>query len=265
MKIAFVILTYNSDKFIEDCLSSILKFKSIEYSIYVIDNGSKDQTIEIIKSFSDVNIHLICLEKNYGTTISRNKGLKKITDEQFVCILDSDTIVNEEAIISMINYLQNHKDVGLVGPSMKNINGELQTPYRKFPNLKLKLYKALPIKRFNDKGHELESYILDDKQTEVICDYLISACWVMPVSTLSIVGLLDERIFYAPEDVEYCIRVWKNNLKIVHLKKPCIIHYYQRISRKKLISKVNLSHFYCLIRMLTENRNFLKERRKIKI
>ncbi|MCD7893364.1 MAG: glycosyltransferase [Erysipelotrichaceae bacterium] len=262
MKIAFIILTYNSQQYIENCIKSILSFDSLDFNAYIVDNGSNDKSVEIIKSFNDKRIILIELDKNYGTTISRNKGLHLIKDEDYVCILDSDTEVNQKAMVYMIDYLKNHIDVGLVGPSMKNKQDIYQIPYRRFPNLKLKLYKAAPIKSLNEKGIKMESYQVNDKDIAIECDYLISACWMMPKTTIDKVGYLDERIFYSPEDVEYCIRIWENNLRIVHLKEPVIIHHYQRISKKKLFSKVNFSHFYCLLRMLYENRKFLKQWRK---
>lgn len=255
--VSFIILTYNSEKYIKECIQSIRELKKIKYEVIVCDNGSKDNSCKIVKDFMDNNIHLIVLDKNYGTTISRNKGIS-LAKGEYICILDSDTEINEYAIQYMINYLKKYEDVGIVGPSMKNAKGEKQIPYRKFPNFKLKIYKALPVNYFNKKGIEMEKISVKEGQKEVIADYLISACWCMPKSTIQKVGMLDERIFYSPEDVEFCIRVWKNNLKVVHLTEPLILHYYQRISKKALLSRVNFSHFYCLLRMLYENRKFLK-------
>ena len=103
-KISFIVLSYNSEKYIEDCLESILKIEKYKVHIYVIDNGSKDSSIEIINKIKNEQITLIKLEKNYGTTISRNKGLHLIKETDFICILDSDTIINEKAIEIMVNY-----------------------------------------------------------------------------------------------------------------------------------------------------------------
>lgn len=56
------------------------------------------------------------------------------------------------------------------------------------------------------------------------------------------VGLLDERIFYAPEDVDYCIRVRRTGFRVVRCFGATITHEYQRISKKRLLSKTNLEH-----------------------
>ena len=76
------------------------------------------------------------------------------------------------------------------------------------------------------------------------------------------IGGLDEKIFYSPEDVEYCLRVRSKGYKVVHLKNAKIIHLYQRISKKKLISKVNFSHLIGIHYVLKKYKKFLKEYRK---
>lgn len=157
----------------------------------------------------------------------------------------------------MVKYLDQHNEVGLVGPSMKGINNEKQTPFRKFPSWKIKLCKACPIRKIQKNGEYLENYT--NVTDEFECDYLISACWMMKYNTYKKIGELDERIFYSPEDVEYCMRIRKEGYKIVHLRKAEIIHFYQRISKKKLLSKANLTHLYGIHYVLKKYKKFLKE------
>lgn len=264
-KIAFVILTYNSDSYIEDCLDSILNIKRLSSEIFITDNGSSDKTVEIIENYLKKydNICLTKLDKNYGTTYSRNISLHKVKENtDYICILDSDTIINEKAFLEMIDYLQKHNDVGLVGPGMKYKDGAKQTPYRKFPSWKIKIYKACPLKSINKKGEELESFKDVDISEPFESEYLISACWLMPYSTYKKVGDLDEKIFYSPEDVDYCLRIWENNLKIVHIPNIDIVHIYQRISKQKFISKTNISHIKGLHYLFKKHKEYLKQNRK---
>lgn len=264
-KVSFIILSYNSEKYLKDCIESILDIKQFESYIYITDNGSKDNSVEIVKKIqkNNKNITLIELEKNYGTTISRNKGLHLIKETDYICVLDSDTIINENAIKIMAEYIENNSDVGIVGPSMYGKNNEKQIPYRKFPTWKIKLYKAIPIKSINKKGEELENYNVDILPDAFECDYLISACWMMKFDIYKALGDLDEKIFYSPEDVEYCMRTRQKGYKIVHLKNAQILHYYQRISKKKIISKANITHLLGLHYVLKKYKKFLKEYRKL--
>lgn len=261
-KISFVILTYNSDSYIEECIESIKKINKIAKEIIIVDNGSVDNTKKIIKKCATDEVKLIELDKNYGTTISRNIGLHSIKETDYVCILDSDTIINEDAILILTKYVEDNDDVAIVGPTMTNKQGEKQTPYRKFPTWKIKLYKICPIKSIRSKGEKIEKYDVKELPDSFECDYLISACWVMKYDTYKVLGDLDEKIFYAPEDVEYCMRARQKGFKIVHLKNAKIIHLYQRISRKKLFSKANYTHILGLRYVLKKYKKFLKQYRK---
>ena len=263
-KISFVILTWNSDKYITNCIESINTICNFCTQIIIVDNGSTDNTVDILNKYKEnKNIEIVFLPKNYGTTKSRNIALNKVnSDTDYICILDSDTVINSNAIDILAEYLEKHPETAIVGPSMSNERGEKQIPYRKFPSWRIKLLKACPNKKMNEKGQRLESYPEESITDEFECDYLISACWLMRYDIYKKLGNLDEKIFYSPEDVEYCMRAKSQGYKIVHLRKAKIIHIYQRISKKKLISKVNLSHLLGIRYVLKKYKKFLKEYRR---
>ena len=85
-------------------------------------------------------------------------------------------------------------------------------------------------------------------------DYLMSACWLIRPDVLAKTGLLDDEIFYAPEDAEYCIRVWKTGFQVAFCPRATIIHEWQRLSKKKLVSKMNWEHIKGLAYMFKKHR-----------
>lgn len=248
--VAFVILTWNSQQYILDCLRSILNCNGSDSFIFVVDNGSDDETPQILHELEANHANVICafLKKNTGTTVSRNLILKNLPEEcDYVCVLDSDTIINEQAMLTMIEVLEEHPDIGLVGPTMVNSSGEEQLSGRNLPSIGIKLRKAAPLESLREDGSRME---LPDTPIEnglQDVPYLLSACWFMPKSTLSEVGFLDENIFYAPEDVDYCVRVHQHGLRVVRCWNAKIIHEYQRLSHKKLLSKTNVEHIKGLV------------------
>lgn len=261
-KISFVILTWNSSKYIKNCIDSLNTILNFSVQIIIVDNGSTDGTVEILKKYKKQmnNLEVIFLSQNIGTTKSRNIALKLIDDDaNYICILDSDTIINENAIEVMSNYLLQNQNVALVGPAMVNEHNEYQIPYRKFPNWKIKLLKAFPIRKISKIGEKMEAYPSESISDEFECDYLISACWMMRYGIYIKLGNLDEKIFYSPEDVEYCMRARSKGYRIVYLKKAKIVHLYQRISKKKFISKINFSHLLGINYVLKKYKKFLKE------
>ncbi len=264
-KIGFVILAWNSENCIYSCLASIFSLDGDRLcgKIIVIDNGSADQTAgQIDKVIADYNCQseFTCevhkLDRNYGTTISRNIGLKRLIDEDidYICILDSDTVVNTDAILTLTNVLDKDRTVGIIGPRMKDKNSVYQHSGRNLPTLTEKLYKVLPVRALREKGVHMEGSILESGNGYVTVGYLMSACWMMRKELLTEIGLLDEKIFYAPEDVDYCIRCQKAGYSVRYCYDAEIIHEWQRLSRKKLFSKHNYEHIKGLAYLFWKHR-----------
>lgn len=245
-KIGFVILVWNSENVIDKCLLSIANLQTISPSVVVVDNGSTDKTMEIVSQYNEkLHLSTIQYKENKGTTISRNDGLKRLMSfsPDFYCILDSDTEINDEAYLTLIGEMEKHPEYGIIGPTMIISSGLEQMSARCFPTVMEKVYKAIPIKSLQEKGEEME---IQKPPTpgamSYPVDYLISACWLIRPKVLDKAGLLDEKIFYAPEDAEYCIRVWKSGFQVAFCPKAKIIHEWQRLSKKRILSKMNWEH-----------------------
>lgn len=258
-KIGFVILVWNSEKVIEACLKSISKLNKVISKVVVVDNGSIDGTLSIVKRYveSDPEVFsLIQYKENKGTTVSRNAGIKKLQplNLDFYCILDSDTVINDEAFLKLIEQMNLHPKYGIIGPEMITSNGLVQMSARCFPTVMEKIYKGVPIKSLQAKGEAMEIQKPSSPDVESYpVDYLMSACWLIKPEVIKKAGLLDEKIFYAPEDAEYCIRVWKSGYQVAFCPRAKIIHEWQRLSKKKLISKMNWEHIKGLVYMFRKH------------
>ena len=266
-KIGFVILTWNSEKVIGKCLESICLLNEISPQIVIIDNGSTDSTNKIIEKYISENqniINQIKNKENKGTTFSRNEGIKYLNKYKldFYCILDSDTEISDKAILKMIEELCANPLYGMIGPKMVSPNGVIQMSARAFPTALEKIYKAFPFKSIQSKGEELEKQLPPDECMDSYpVDYLMSACWLIKPEVQKKVGLLDEKIFYAPEDAEYCIRIWKSGYQVAYCHTAEIIHEWQRLSKKKLISKMNFEHIKGLIYMFNKHHYFISTKK----
>jgi GT2 family glycosyltransferase len=83
----------------------------------------------------------------------------------------------------------------------------------------------------------------------------------MRKSLLDMVGPLDERIFYAPEDTDFCLRVWKAGFRILYVPSVTIVHHTQEISRGLQISRAKLSHMKGLVYYFFKHRYWLRRPR----
>lgn len=243
--IGFIILTWNSEKYIGSCIEAVQKIENYDIKVVVIDNASTDSTVERITK--DKNTEIIRLDKNVGTTVSRNIGIKKVSDCDFICILDSDTVINQEAVDGLINVLREDKANVIAGPKMADSRGVIQNSGRKIPSATEKILKVLPCRAARQKAQKLEQYsdIFDVKCRPV--GYLMSACWMVKKEVIERIGLLDENIFYAPEDVEYCIRAWQSGYRVIYCGNVQIVHEWQRLSKKKIFSRHNYEHIKGLL------------------
>lgn len=237
MKLSLVILTWNSATYIEKCLTTVKKDlaeSNIDFEIIFIDNGSTDGTVEAIKSAGPNNVVRIELGNNTGTTFSRNIGLRYCTGTH-VAIIDSDVIIKEERTFErLIEYLDAHQEVGILVPRLIFASGRFQKSTDVFPTLVHKLKRFFFLRQMEEK--EIEH----TEPTDV--DYAISAFWLFRKTLTAEIGLLDEHIFYAPEDLDYCLRSWVYGRPVRLYPQVTVIHDAKEITRKKLLSRHTFSH-----------------------
>ena len=239
ISVSVIILSWNSEKYIRQCINSLfidLNFYNMEKEIIIVDNGSSDRTIKILKQLHKKysNMKVIELEKNLGTTISRNIGIRERLGK-YIFILDSDTEVQEGTISTLIDMFNKKDNIGIVAPRLYYSDGSIQPSCKKFPTIKTKIYKYIPfnITRKIAEKSELYNNIYEKeykKITEV--DYCISAAWMVNRGAINDIGLFDENIFYAPEDVDYCLRMWLKGWKVIYTPLASVIHHTQRKSYK---------------------------------
>lgn len=259
--VSVVTLTWNSARFVEPLLTTLEKdveVSGVPTEIIIIDNGSRDRTVELLHEYRSRhdNIHLVPLSHNHGTTVSRNIGIRMARGE-YVFILDSDTEVPEGTLRGLVEgarRIAEQDQLGILHPRLVYPDGEFQESARRFPTFLTKVYRLLRMDARRTRDESIEAVLAGQS---VPVDYAISAAWFVPRETFDRVGLLDERIFYSPEDVEFCARCWRHGLKVWYYPEVEIVHNCQRITSKRPLSKMGLSHMKGLARYWWEYGAFL--------
>jgi len=249
--ITFIILAWNSKRYLNGCFSSIIrtcKKEHVEYEIFVVDNNSIDGSREIYEEFKNFlgdRFNTILLDDNYGTTKTRNIALRK-SNGNYICILDSDTEFLNVNIKALMDELANNLNIGIIAPRLLLSDDSVQNSVKKYPTLLVKLSKILKIIfKINQKDYDF--YTDFPFEIDTCVDTAISACWLFRKDLLNTVGYLDEKIFYSPEDVDYCLRVNKAGLKVKYKPSMSVRHYTQQVSHKAPLSKISFSHFTGLL------------------
>ena len=247
-KLSVIILTWNSEKHIAPCLDSLINaIDRLDYEIILVDNGSTDGSLKLLENYLSSNIHLIKNKKNVGVAKARNQAIQ-IAKGDFILILDVDTEVHERTIETLIQCIESDEKIGLCACKLVSPTGEVQQSCRKFPTLRYKIKNVLASKNINVEANKLQFYeqeMQGDKPFEV--DYVIGACQLIRKKAMDEVGLLDEKIFYGPEDADLCLRMKQKGWKIIYVPTVTILHHYQQLSNKKLFSAMSYKHTKALI------------------
>jgi len=258
-RVSFVVLCHNSGRVVEPCVRSLIAQMPPDCpdEIWVVDNGSSDNSPEVLgrlrKEFGDV-LKVERLDRNRGTTISRNLALRRAAG-QYVAVVDSDVCVPPGTVDTLIAHLAADPGAGLIAPRLMYPSGQLQLSVDQFPTLIHKTKRFLALKAMERQAHRRQP--LDRVQA---VDYAISAFWLIPRHVLDTVGLLDERIFYAPEDVDYCLRVWQAGYRVLYDPTVHAVHHAQEISRGLPVRAIALSHIAGLLYLYRKHRFVLSRR-----
>lgn len=264
--ISVVSLTWNSARFVSPLLTTLQKdveASGVPTEIIVIDNGSQDETLRLLRDFqaqSD-NLHVVPLSRNIGTTESRNIGVRMARGD-YIFILDSDTEIPPGTLRGLVEgarAVPDPRSLGILHPRLVYPDGTFQESARRFPTFFTKAYRLLRMEERRAADESIDE-VLEGRMTAV--DYAISAAWFIPRHTFDRIGLLDERIFYSPEDVELCARCWKHGLEVWYYPAVEIVHNCQRITSKKPLSRLGLSHAKGLVRYWWEYDGFFRRPRR---
>jgi glycosyltransferase involved in cell wall biosynthesis len=125
-KVSVMMGTYNTSKYIGECIESVLNQTFQDFEFIIINDKSTDDTLEVIKRYNDKRIIVINNNKNLGVAESLNKGLRKAKGK-YIAIMDSDDVMMPERLQITYDYLEKNKEVFLVGGALYYMedNGKL--------------------------------------------------------------------------------------------------------------------------------------------
>lgn len=227
-----VIVNWNTCDLLFNCISSIIDHDN--YIITVVDNASTDASYEmLVNNFSFVNI--VRNSENVGFARANNIAIK-LVNEEYVCLLNSDTIVSRGCFESMLSFMNQNPHVVACAPALRLPSGRLQTGAGGYEptvqtvfNYFFFLSKIFPV-RFRGMFFDQKTFV--DKASPVKVDWLSGACLLVRTSVIDRAGMLDESKFMYSEDVEWCRRLRQYG-DIYYLPYIEIVHYHGASSNNR--------------------------------
>ncbi|OGU41593.1 MAG: hypothetical protein A2X61_12415 [Ignavibacteria bacterium GWB2_35_12] len=223
--------------------SEVAVINGFSTEIIVIDNNSTDDSISYLKPYFP-DVKFIQLKENYGFGRANNIAFKH-SHGRFILILNPDTVVEENNLLKMLQYMKSNHEVGAAGCKVLNADGSFQlgcrrglpTPWASFTKL-FGLQSLFPNSELFGKYNQTfrsidESYYID---------VLIGAYMFVRREAFESVGGFDEIYFLYGEDIDLCYSIQQKGWKIAYYHETSIVHYKGESTRRSSIKE--LYHFY---------------------
>ena len=221
LDLSIIIINWNTRDLLHQCIASIPAGMSdqVSYEVFVVDNGSKDGSQQMIKD-EYPQVILIQNPCNRGFAAANNQAMQR-AQGRYCLLLNSDTIMIESCIDKVINYLDANPNVGMAGPRLLNEDGSIQNSVGSIPNVltettQRSLMRLLFPKRYYGRRFQ---------PTEpVFVESLVGASLYVRTKLIKELGMLDEDYFFFLEETDWCLRALKADWKIVFLPDAKIYH-----------------------------------------
>jgi len=227
VELSIIIVNYNVKEFLQNLIHSLQKAVSkINHEIIVVDNASDDGSVEFIRE-KFPHINLIVNKTNLGFSKANNIALKA-SKGKFILLINPDTIVSENTITKMVEFLNVHPNAGLAGCKILNPDGSLQLACRRsFPGPWTSFCKVTGLSTLFPKSKLFARYnltYLDEDSTHEV-DAISGSFMMMKREVYEKVGGFDEQFFMYGEDLDLCYRVQQSGYKVYYYPGIQIIHY----------------------------------------
>ncbi len=228
ISISIIIVNFNTEDLLRDCLMSIYeKTSGISYEIFVVDNASSDGSCAMVQSeFPKVN--LIRNSENKGFAAANNQAIP-LAKGEYIVLLNSDTVLLNNAFKIMYDFMEGHNGVGICGPQLLNKDHSIQKSIAEFPSIKkiigsyiTSVNSIKPFYGFNQFEPRFYDYT---KQKKIVGGALTGACLMIRRSLFKEFGFLDEQYFFYLEEADWSLSVIKKGWEIWIVPEAKVVHY----------------------------------------
>jgi len=236
--VAFITVNYNTRALLEDL---VLFFRSVDlpftYTFTVVDNASSDESLLFLKSCPEVTTILNGTNLGYGKAM--NQGIVA-TSSRYLCLLNTDIILNSEALTALVEHCDTHPSVKVCSPLIRHLNGRIQGGYYRFSLFYayLDIYKKIYIKMLKTR--------LASTNKIVPVDGIAGAFIFCSRDIVCNEKLFDEDFFFYYEDTELAHRLFKQGVKCNVLSGQSIIHLGGQSSSNRHVQQLYISKYLYL-------------------
>ena len=238
--LSIVIVNWNVRDLLRDCLKSVYAGWQADrdaLEIIVVDNASNDGSSAMVRA-KFPQVVLVENWDNVGFTAGNNQAIEQARG-RYVMLLNPDTEVLGDAPGTLVRYMGDHPEVGVIAPKLLNPDGTVQPSRRRFPTLATAFLESTVLQQWWPDNKVLRAYYMqdtsDDETQEM--DWGVGACLTVRRETIEQVGLLDESFFMYSEEMDWCYRIKQGGWRIVYLPTAEVIHYGGQSSKQVIAAQ----------------------------
>ena len=248
MKLAIVIIHYNTSADLDRCLVSLAAYPPpVEHRVVVVDNASSDEGLaDVYRRHPDGE--WIFNSVNEGYARGCNRGLAAVEADYYL-ILNPDVVVQPGALDRLLDFADRHPRAGIVGPQLLNEDGSIQHSCRRFYTLKTLLMRRTFLGRIFPRSETVRRHLMldfDHKSVRPV-DWILGGCMLARRSAIERTGPMDERFFLYFEDVDWCFRMWRAGYEVLYTPDARFVHRHRRSSAQGTFTRTFWSHLGSLI------------------
>lgn len=236
--LSIVVVAWRAREDVLGCLASLDEHVGIPYEVIVVDDGSGDGTPDAVRAAFP---HAVVVAKpvNEGLVAGRNDALAHIRG-RVVLMLDADTEVRAGAAEALVDLLDTHPEVGLVGPKLVGPDGEVQMSCRRWPPFFAPFTRRGPLARVrpdppSHRRHLMADFDHDSARPVV---WVAGAAQAWRADLPAAIGRYDPQISsYGGEDLDWCLRVLATGMQVWYLPEAVIMHRWQKVTRQSMFGR----------------------------
>ncbi len=244
MKLSIIIVNWNTEELLRQLLVMISRYVvGLDYEVIVVDNNSGDDSVTMLKK-EFPQVKLIANDDNLGFAKANNQGMA-VASGEYMMLLNTDIILHNNAIGMLVDFLDTHPDVTMVGPQLLNKDGTFQHACRRnLPNPINSFFHIFGFTKIFKHSKLVSGYKRqnDDPNTTGPTEAISGAAMMFRRGFYEACGGLDENFFFYGEDIDFCKRVYDSGGQIVYVSAAKIVHLGGESSKKRRRSA--LSNFY---------------------
>lgn len=231
--LSVILVNTNNGNVIRPCLDSVYRFTAgLDFEVIVVDNGSTDGSLEMLKRDYGARIRLIENGANLGFSKANNRGMQA-ADARAVILLNSDTELRDNALKTLYDFLFSRENIGACGGTLIYPGGAPQFSYGYYPSFPRMLWITLSGFLGIKAGRRERAVIPSPDEKPKPVEYICGADLMMKKSVLDQVGLLDERFFVYCEETDLCRRITQAGYEIWLLPQVKIVHHIEGSFRER--------------------------------